>query len=145
MKKNLIKGVMLANILLMISFSGAMASPIGMENINENHYSGPAVSCENSLDPLVCRRHENINLNGFGDYSKWCQTYTFSSSNYFYDTSDLLADMKIDTGIILIEYSESIRPEPAPVPEPETLTLIGLGLVSAGIMLRKRLLKKLPV
>lgn len=141
MKKNLIKGIMLIIILLMIYFSGVIAAPIGMENINENNYSESVLSCKNLSDPTECRHNENIYPNGFGDYSKWCQTYTFSSDNHLYDAADLLADMKIDTGIILIEYTENIRPEPAPVPEPETLTLIGLGLVSVGIMLRKRLLK----
>ncbi len=142
MKKDLIKGVMLANILLMISFSVVIAAPIRMENINEYHYPEQAVSCANSLDPLACRRYENISLNGFGDYSKWCQTYTFTSGDHLYDTSDLLADMKIDTGVILINYAENIRQEPAPVPEPGTLTLIGLGLVSTGMILRKRVLNK---
>ncbi len=143
MKKDLIKGVMLASVLLMISFSGAIAAPIGMENINEYHYPEPAVSCVNSLNALACRHYENMSLNAFGDYSKWCQTYTFSSGNHLYDASDLLADVKIDTGVILIKYAENIRQEPAPVPEPGTLTLIGLGLVSAGMILRKRVLNKL--
>jgi hypothetical protein len=143
MKENLIAGVILAGLLLMISFSDAISAPVGMENINKDHYSEPAVSCDNSSDPLACRRYENMSLNGFGDYSKWSQTYTFSSGNHLYDASDLLADMKIDTGVVLIEYAGNVREEPAPVPEPGTLSLIGLGLVSAGMVLRKRLSGKM--
>lgn len=141
MKKVLITGILITAVLAAMSDSAVIAAPVGMENINEDHYSGSGVSCENSSDPLACKRYENINLDSFGDYSKWCRTYTFPSDNHLYEPPDLLADMKIDSGIVLDEYSENIRPESAPVPEPETLTLIGLGLVSAGIMLRKRLFR----
>jgi hypothetical protein len=139
MKKTLIKSFLLTAVLVIIPISGAHATPVGMENIMESYYSELAVSYESSLNPFGGRYQEGIKLNDFGDYSKWCQTYTFS--NYPNDTSILLSDVKFDTDIIWLDYSSCRRPEPAPVPEPGTITLLGLGLVSAGIILRKRIFK----
>jgi hypothetical protein len=142
MKKTLIKSFLLTAALVIIVISGATAAPVGMENIKEFYYSEPAASFEGSWNPLGGRHQENIGLNSFGDYSKWCQTYTFPSSNYPNDAFIQLSDVNFDADIIWIEYSNCIKPVPAPVPEPGTITLLGFGLVFAGFMLRRRFLKK---
>jgi hypothetical protein len=141
MKKTLIKSFLLTTALVIIAISGATAAPVGFENIKEFYYPEPGTGFENSFNPLDGRYQEDIGLNGFGDYSKWCQTYTFTSGNYPNDISILLSGVKINADIVWLDYSNCIRPEPAPVPEPRTIALLGFGLISAGIMLRKRFLK----
>jgi len=141
MKKTLIKSFLLTTVMAVIAISGATAAPVGMNNIKEFYYSEPGVYFESSLNPLGGRYQEDIGPNGFGDYSKWCQTYTFTSCNYPYDASIMLSDVKFNADIIWLEYSNCNRPEPAPVTEPRTIALLGFGLISAGIMLRKRILK----
>jgi hypothetical protein len=141
MKKTFIKSFLLTTVLAVIAISGATAAPVGMDNIKEFYYSEPGALFESSLNPLDGRYQEDIGLNGFGDYSKWCQTYTFNSCNYPNDASILLSDVKFNADILWLDYSNCIKPEPAPVPEPRTIALLGFGLISAGIMLRKRILK----
>jgi hypothetical protein len=144
MKKNIIKLFLLTVVLIIITITGATAAPVGMENFKEFYYSGPGAFNDGSLKPFKGRHQEDINLNDFGDYSKWCQTYTFHSGSYHNDDYIHLSDVNFDADMIWIEHCDRIRPAPAPapVPEPGTLTLLGLGLVSAGAILRKRLPKK---
>ncbi len=141
MKKTLLKSFLLTTVLAVIAVSWATAAPVGMDNIKELYFSESGLYLKYSLNPSDGTYQEDIRLDSFGNYSNWCQTYTFDSSNYPDNAFILLSDVKPDADMIWLDYSNCKRPEPAPVPEPRTIALLGLGLISAGIMLKKRILK----
>lgn len=141
MKKEFIARFLLTSVFLIVAVPCVMAAPVGIDSINEfvspesSHYAGYS-----SYEFRAWNRADMC-PDAIGDYSRWSRTYTFlpgEDGNACYP----MPDMRFDD-MAGIEYCSRPGTEPAPVPEPRTIALLGIGLISAGIALRKRLIRKI--
>jgi len=64
----------------------------------------------------------------------------FNNGSLFVTLASLGGDFFLDRSTLRLKYNscQDPIPEPAPVPEPATLLLLGFGLLSTGVVIRKK-------